>query len=208
MGATVRWLLVAGLLAWPMGARAAPMLWSFAGSLAQDDEVQVFALHLPGPAQVTLRTLSYAGGTDALGMLVPRGGFDPVLALFDASGTLLAQNDDGGADVPADALTGATFDAFLVLTLAAGDYTLAVAQFDNLALGPTLVDGFERTGQGAFTTGFGCPDAQPAFNDVSGMAGCGRSAAFAVEVAALVPEPASATLLLGPVLAMAARRRR
>lgn len=208
MGAMIRWLLVAGLLALPTGARAAPMLWHFTGTLAGDDEVRFFALHLPGPAQVTVRTLSYAGGTDALGSIVPRGGFDPVLAVFDGAGTLLGQNDDGGADVPADALTGATFDAFLVLALAAGDYTLAVSQFDNLALGPTLADGFERTGQGAFTTGFGCPDAQPAFNDVSGVAGCGRSGAFAVEVAALVPEPASAALLLAPVLALGVRRHR
>jgi hypothetical protein len=204
----IRGLLLAMLLALsPGAARAGPMLWTFSGTLAQDDGVQLFALHLPGPAAVTLRTLSYAGGTDALGTAVPRGGFDPVLALFDAGGTLLGQNDDGGADVPADALTGATFDAYLALVLAAGDYTLAVAQFDNLARGPALADGFERTGQASFTTGFGCPDAQAAFNDVSGVAGCGRSAAFAVEVAALVPEPASA-LLLVPALALAVRRRR
>ena len=204
-----RWIAVALMLALaPAGAGAVPMAWSFAGTLAGDDEVQLFALHLPGPALVTLRTLSYAGGTDTLGAVAPRGGFDPILALFDTAGMLMGQNDDGGADVPADALTGATFDAFLVLVLAGGDYTLAVAQFDNMARGPSLADGFERTGQAGFTTGFGCPDAQPAFNDVSGLAGCGRSAAFAVEVVAQVPEPASAALLLGPVLALAVRRRR
>lgn len=192
----------------PAGAGAVPMAWTFAGTLTRDDEVQLFALHLPGPAVVTLRTTSYAGGTDALGGTVPRGGFDPILALFDTGGMLVGQNDDGGADVPPDALTGATFDAFLVLVLAGGDYTLAVAQFDNLARGPTLADGFERTGQGGFTTGFGCPDAQPSFNDVSGVAGCGRSAAFAVDVVAQIPEPASAALLLGPLAALGLRRRR
>jgi hypothetical protein len=184
------------------------MLWSAAGTLAQDDEVRLFALHLPGPAHVTLRTLSYAGGTDVLGTAVPRGGFDPVLALFDAAGMLLAQDDDGGADVPADALTGATFDSFLHLVLPAGDYTLALGQFDNLARGPSLADGFERSGQGSFTTGFGCPDAQPAFNDVSGVAGCGRTGAFAIDMLAEIPEPASAALLLAPALALGLRRRR
>lgn len=192
----------------PGWAGATPMAWTFAGTFAQDDEVQLFTFTLPGPALVTLRTTSYAGGTDALGNTVPRGGFDPVLAVFDTVGTLLAQDDDGGADVPADALTGATFDSFLLLVLAAGDYTLALAQFDNLALGPTLADGFERSGQGAFTTGFGCPDAQPSFNDVSGVAGCGRTGAFSVDVLAEIPEPASAALLLAPALALGLRRRR
>ncbi len=204
-----RRLAVALMLALaPAGAGAVPLAWTFAGTLAGDDEVQLFGLHLPGPALVTLRTTSYAGGTDALGGAVPRGGFDPILALFDTAGMLVGQNDDGGADVPADALTGATFDAFLVLVLAGGDYTLAVAQFDNQARGPMLADGFERTGQGGFTADFGCPDAQAAFNDVSGVAGCGRSAAFAVDVVARVPEPASAALLLGSMLALGVRRRR
>jgi hypothetical protein len=205
----LRRIALALLLAFASGQAAAmPMAWTFAGTFTQDDEVQLFALNLPGPALVTLRTTSYAGGTDALGGTVPRGGFDPMLALFDTAGMLLAQDDDGGADVPADALTGATYDSFMVLVLAAGDYTLAIAQFDNLARGPGLADGFERTGQGAFTTGFGCPDGQPAFNDISGVAGCGRSGAFAIDVLAEIPEPASAALLLAPALALGLRRRR
>jgi hypothetical protein len=204
-----RRIALALLLALAPGMAAAmPMAWTFSGTFTQDDEVQLFALNLPGPALVTLRTTSYAGGIDALGGTVPRGGFDPILAVFDSAGMLLAQNDNGGADVPADALTGATFDSFLLLVLAAGDYTLALGQFDNLALGPTLADGFERGGQGAFTTGFGCPDAQPSFNDVSGVAGCGRTGAFAVDVLAEIPEPASAALLLAPALALGLRRRR
>ena len=200
-------LALATTLATTTPAAAGPITTFHTGTFTRDDDVQFFQLHLNAASHVTLVSYSYAGGTNAAGQAIPRGGFDPVLALFDLAGTLLAQNDDGGANVPADAITGATHDSFLALNLAAGDYTIAILQFDNEAIGPTLASGFTRPGEAAFTTTFGCPDAQPSFNDLSGLIGCGRTNAFAFDAITNTPEPASAALLGIGLLALTLRRR-
>lgn len=189
-------------------AAAGPMTVSYGGTFLQDNDVVFFPLQLDVASRVTMISYSYAGGINAAGQAIPRGGFDPVLAVFDFAGFLIAQNDDGNADVPADALTGATFDSFLALELAAGDYTIALMQFDNEAIGPTLGDGFVRPAAPDFTTGFGCVDAQPRFNDVSGVPGCGRSNAFAFDVLVNTPEPTGAAILAVSLLGIASRRRR
>ncbi len=70
---------------------------SFTGSFATDDAVQLFNFSVGAPSSVTLRTYSYAGGVQANGNVVSAGGFDPILALFNSTGHLITQNDDGGA---------------------------------------------------------------------------------------------------------------
>jgi len=59
--------------------------FSFSGTFTQDDQRQLFLFTAPS-SDVLLRTWSYAGGTDAAGGIVAPGGFDPALALFDATG--------------------------------------------------------------------------------------------------------------------------
>jgi hypothetical protein len=190
-------------------ATATPVDHAFTGSFTRDDEVAWFALTTTAPGPLTLVTHSYAGGTNAAGTPIPRGGFDPIVAVFDTAGALLAANDDGDADVPADSITGATFDSYLVVDLAPGDYLVALAMFDNL---PTTATDFPRAGQPAFSTGFGCTDAQPSFNDVTGAAGCGRTGQWALDIigadTATVPEPASLALLAPALIALGMRRRR
>lgn len=175
--------------------------FSFVGTFQQDDEHQLFSFTVGAPSTVTLRTWSYAGGVNAAGATIARGGFDPILALFDSTGTNIGQNDDGGfANVAGDAVTGRPWDTFFTINLSPGTYTASVQEYDNFA-NATLAAGFFRDGQGNFTAGFGCPDAQPAFNDVSGVAGgCGRDNHWAfdilnVESATTVPEPGSIALL-------------
>jgi hypothetical protein len=118
---------------------------SFAGNLANDDDVQLFNFSISSPSDVTLRTWSYAGGINANGEIISSGGFDPILALFDGTGLLIDQNDDGSG-VPTDPSTGNPYDTLLTTSLASGDYTVSVMQYDNFANGPTLADGFGGTG--------------------------------------------------------------
>ena len=152
---------------------------SFTGSLAADDSVQLFNFSVGAPSSVTLRTYSYAGGVQANGNVVSAGGFDPILALFDGAGNFIDQNDDGSG-VPIDPSTGNAFDTLLTTSpLAAGNYTVAVMEYDNFANGPTLADGFTRDGQGNFThTAFGAC-AYAAFCDVDGN---GRTSNWAFDI--------------------------
>lgn len=125
--------------------------FSFTGTFSDDDEVQFFDFSLNSMSDIVLRSLSYAGGTNADGVVIARGGFDPILALFDSVGDLIDQNDDGDfPDVSVDAVTGAPFDTYLeVNDLAAGDYKVAVMQYANFA--PSSLGGVF---QGSGTTNF------------------------------------------------------
>lgn len=181
------------------GAPASAANFSFTGNFGTDDAVQLFNFNVDSVSTVTLRTLSYAGGTNAAGETIARGGFDPVLSLFDASGALLGVGDDGGYGVVAtDALTSSAWDGFLTALLAPGAYTVALTQYDNYSFG-NLADGFWRVGEGNFTVYIGCPTSGPAFNDASGEEGCARTDHWAVDIlnvtsAVAVPEPASLSL--------------
>src|SRR3954449_4659978 len=107
--------------------------FSFQGSLTRDDQVQLFTFSVGSASTVTLRTWSYAGGVNAAGATIARGGFDPILALFDSTGARINQNDDGNSNVPADSVTTAHFDTFLQSVLGPGVYTVSVMEYDNFA---------------------------------------------------------------------------
>lgn len=129
-----------------------PADFSYAGMFAQDDENRQFVFTLAQPGNVTVRTLSYAGGVNAAGVQVPRGGFDPTLSMFDAAGNLFAANRDGGcASVSPDAITSLCFDANIAMALPAGTWRVVLTQSENLPNGPTLADGFAYDGAGNFT---------------------------------------------------------
>src|SRR6476660_8492652 len=102
---------------------------SFTGNLSNPNQVLLFNFVVGSTSTVTLRTYSYAGGTNAAGTVIPQGGFDPILALFDSTGTRINFNDDGGSNVPADAVTGSHFDTFLQSLLSPGSYTVSVTAF-------------------------------------------------------------------------------
>ena len=114
------------------------MGFSFVGTLTTANDVLHFDFNVTAQSQITLRTYSYAGGTNSAGQIIAAGGFDPILALFNAAGALINQNDDGGINVPADPTTGAHFDTFLTSLLPAGNYTVTVMAYSNFANGPNL----------------------------------------------------------------------
>lgn len=173
--------------------------FSFTGSFTADDDVELFTFELDSSATVTLTTLSYAGGLNSDGLLIVPGGFDTVLSLFDSTGALLVENDDGAApDVGVDPVTGETYDAFIQALLGPGSYILALTQFDNHVIGGNLSNGFDRTGLPAFTSIYACSNG--AFCDSTTA---NRTSSWAVEIlevdrasgSATVPEPASILML-------------
>ena len=192
-------LFLALLLSLTIQASASDI--SFRGTAAGDDSVQLFTFNVASTSAITVRTYSYAGGTDSAGAVIPEGGFDPYIALFSGSGALIADNDDAPG-VPTSPVTLSAYDAFLTQTLAAGSYTLALGQFDNFAVGPNLAAGFIETGDATFTSAFGCSNRS--FCDIDGN---NRTNAWAVDFLnvasatgpggpiAPVPEPVPATLL-------------
>lgn len=203
-----------GLLAVCFFAGAASAAnFSFTGSFTTDDQLQDIVFSLSSPATITTVTFGYAGGTNQAGTLIPQGGFDPYLSIFDAGGSLVAVNDDGTCgQVPADSVTGACFDSYISETLSAGTYTLILSQSGNQPFDNTLADGFTQTGQTNFTAMNGCSN--EIFCDINAD---NRTGFWAVDIdnvdsaslpGSAVPEPASVLLAAAGLVAILSARSR
>ena len=171
------------------------------GTFTSDDELHFFDVNLAAPSTLSIQTFGYGGGN---------GGFDPFLSLFTQSGLLIAINNDGACP-PLQASGGVCFDSDITMALPAGSYIAVISQYDNVPIGPTLQDGFSRTGQGNFTPGlWGYPGT--AFIDALGNQRTGAyTIAFdgATSVSADVPEPGLwLTTASGLALCLYTRRRR
>jgi hypothetical protein len=171
---------------------------SLQGTFMNDENLAMFSIRVTTPSTVGIKTLSYAGATNANGDVVARGGFDPVLSLFtgylDPMGEQIAGNDDGGCgQVGSDIATGNCWDAAIVnFNLLPGFYTLVLSQTGNYAAGPTFGDGFTRIGNSNYT-GLEFAGIDEPFWDASGSKRDAHWALdfFNVDSASEVPEPAT-----------------
>lgn len=179
---------------------------NFSGSFAVDSQVQLFDLSAAANGPLAVTSFGYAGGIDGLGQSIAGGGFDTMLFLFDSTGALIAQSDDG-LNALTDPSTGLAADAGFSMNIAAGDYTLALTQYDNVPGGFSLSDGFSRAGQGNFTPSLSGTCLASSFCDWGGDA---RTSAWNIEVdgavtaVPAVPEPPSLLLTAAGLLFLAA----
>jgi hypothetical protein len=205
-----------GLLIWLfLCAPCSATSISLAGMLDPNNpnDVFLYAFSLSAPSTLTIQSYGYGGtsnapgGRNAAGSVIPAGGFDSYVSLFNGTGspaTFLASNDDGVC--PPGNPAPACHDSTLVMpSLAAGSYTMALSVFDNFSFA-------ENFGSGTLGDGFiGLGDY---FDAASGTV---RTSNYAVDiiapslVAAPVPEPASwpiaASVSLSLVLANLRRNR-
>ena len=200
-------LLTVALLVFMPGVMQAANI-TLEGMFTLDNDVQLFDMTISTAGSVDVHTYSYAGGVTSTGKVVPRGGFDPVLTLFDSAGVFLTDNDEGSG-VATDPATGKAFDARITMDLAPGSYIVALTEFDNFSAG-NLAGGFVEadhphfTADSSFTTGGPCPG--NLFRDISNTTGRCRDGNWAVDFIDVanvterspssVPEP-NTTALLG-----------
>jgi hypothetical protein len=176
--------------------------FSFEGTSTHNSDVQLFNVTIGASSDVVLRTWSWAGGVNAAGNTIARGGFDPILALFDSTGTRIGQNDDSpDGFVAVDAITGDAYDTYLALpSLASGTYTAAVMEWDNYAIGPKLSNGFTYGAGDNFAGGF---------PDWDGSDGHWAFDVLGVDAAVAptgTPEPSSVLLISGGLLILCLKR--
>ncbi|MEM7043214.1 MAG: DVUA0089 family protein [Pseudomonadota bacterium] len=161
------------------------------GNFQFDNDVEQFDFSIGIGAVVTIETVSFLGGDSVSDPVVPLpgGGFDPILTLYDSTGTVLAFNDD--IDTP-----GGDWDALIELTLDPGIYTVALTQYINFFdgdVGDNISNGFLFDGPSDNFTGplFGCSN-----GSFCADGGENRSSFYAVNFSAqAVPEPGTLALL-------------
>ncbi len=121
---------------------------SYTGQFTYDNEVKLIQFTVDALSTVGLRTWSYAGGVNAAGQTIARGGFDPILHVFDAAGQKIGEQDDAGCGkVAADAVTRQCWDLNYSIKLGPGSYTVSLQQYNNYSFSDVLADGFYYQGE-------------------------------------------------------------
>jgi len=113
-------------------ANAAITTHQFTGNFNTGNDVFTYAFTITEDTLATFETFGYAGGTLANGTIVADGGFDPTLTLFGSTLPTPVISDDGDSvESRESASSEFSWDDLIILTLAPGNYTIALTQFDN-----------------------------------------------------------------------------
>lgn len=178
--------------------------FSFTGNFTNDSEVQYFDFSLTTDSTtVIINTLSLNGGFNLAGELIATGGFNPYLSLWDQS-TGAWVFDTLAKNIGSEAIISNTAP-YSYGTLLAGNYILALSQYDNVAWGTNLSNGF------AADHGFASFDPISPFT-TNGGGGRGHWAVDIQNVAraniSAVPLPGSFGFIISGLLAIASLTRR
>ena len=140
---TIQKCLIALLLCSSQAVSADATLanFSFTGTFTNDSEVQFFDFYLAAESStISIETLSFKGGTNLADDVITGGGFNPYLSLWEqSSGNYVFGTADKNI---ADEAVISNASSYPYDKLSAGYYILALSQFDNVAAGTNLSEGF------------------------------------------------------------------
>ena len=174
--------------------------YDYAGTLPSHNSVLRFNFGVSDVSTVTLFSSSWDDG-----------GFDPILALWRADGTLIFQQDDGhrvgSTSSNGVSYTHGNWDSYFQSTVNAGQYIVTIGVYNNWARGSNLSDGFAFDNQSGVAIenwnqpANGYRTSNFAFHILGVESASGPSA---------VPEPGTVGMLSGGILAgcLFLRRRR
>ena len=135
-----------------IGATSAQAIdFTFTTTFDKDNDVQLVDFSIDSDRNITLFSSSWDDG-----------GLDPIMGLWDANGDLIREQDDirstGSIFSNGVEYDYGVWDNNFTEFLVAGSYTVSIGQFDNVASGSNLGDGFVHDGPGNenFTAEFGC----------------------------------------------------
>ena len=203
---TIQKCLIAFLLCCSQAVSADATLphFSFTGTFANDSDVQFFDFYLAAESStISIETLSFKGGTNAAGEVITGSGFNPYLSLWEQS-TGNYVFGTAAKDIAEEAVISSA-TSYSYGTLLAGNYILALSQFDNVAAGTNLSEGF------AADLGLASFAGSPSFT----LNGGGGSGTWALDINNVdsasiraVPLPGSFGFMVSGLLGMAALTRR
>src|SRR5947209_5572275 len=161
--------------------------FSFSGTFTDTNQVQYITFTVNSGSKVVIQSYSYGGGTNAAGLSIQRGGFDPSVVLFrgtDSFAPVFKTTDDeyGCAQGTRDAVTNICYDVYWegtsqptdpgapVAAFEPGRYVVALTNYGNFNNGLSLGDGFSNTGSGFTCAGVSRFAVAGAFTDCTGNA--------------------------------------
>jgi len=222
------WRALCLLVATAFGLSAGSL--SFTGTLSSPENAFETTFTLTAADTVTIQTWGFGGGTNALGQVIPAGGFDPLIALFsgpvatatmyvDGSGNPLADADNllnppwsyVGNCPPAGTVAIGTDndcgDDFMQVALSAGIYTLVLTDANYIPQAVydngTLSEGFVDLTSGVFQT---CDPVANACITPNGNYAA-DIVSTAADLTATTPEPSALPLLSIGLAALACLKR-